>query len=344
MSQKKGHENDLKGLRLVHDHRWLRPMELGVFMWPRQATSIKSAEKIIRKWRAKKWIIERTLPGGAGTAIVLSERGAAQIGAQTGKDWGDHKEDEETGSSNWHPPAKWKHELYQSSLCARLTRMGYKVITENTIRSFIGKKKRIPDGIVIGDTFRCWLEVESARKSGKLLHEMIRNLIEVATEPETRVCLDIKVNGAMLAFSPTQKDERSYRLAHLSRAVRAIRKKARRDISLWLAIMEVDHIGAVMDVTLAPYVVKCDEAARVLDEIDWVHDDDGVRQGTWKNGIVFKNWRHGSTWAWEASIKAKGPDGRSRTLDSGTAPTAEEAARAAYGGAMRNLTLRELSD
>lgn len=349
MSQKKGHENDLKGLRLLHDHRWLRKEELGILMWPRQAASVKSAEKIIRKWRStkKKWIIERPLPKGAGTAIVLSERGAAHIGVTTGKDWGRHERNEQTKVSEWKPPRKWKHELYQSSLCACLTRLGYKVITEHTIRPWIAKKDRIPDGIVTGDTFRCWLEVESARKSGLLLRRMIRNLMSVATVPETRVCLDIKVTGAMLAFSRTQKDERPYRLAHLSRAVSAIRKEAQRDIPLILAIMEVDNAGAVIDVTLAKYVVKCDEASRVLDNVDWVRDDDRVWHGSWKNGIEFTYWRDGDKelpWSWEASIRTYGPHGQHRELGSGSARTAEEAKRAAYEGAMRNLTPDELGD
>jgi hypothetical protein len=352
MSQKKGHENDLKGLRLVHDHRWLRPEELGIFMWPKQKASLKSAEKIIRKWKAKKpkWIIDRPLPDGAGTAIVLSERGAAQIGAPTGKDWGDHELDEETGVSEWKPPRKWKHELYQSSLLACLTRLGYKVITERAIRSLTSRKKRIPDGIVTSPEFRCWLEVESARKTGPLHRTMVRTLISVATQPETKVFLDTTVNGAMLAFSSTQRDERTHRLAHLSRTVNAIRKEALRDIPLMLAIMEVDDAGAVIDVTLGRCVVKFDAAARVLDQVQWSRDDDGIWHGTWKRGIEFKYWPDGDAnlpWAWEASISTGGKGGerdRIRDLGSGHARTAEDAQRAAYSAAMRNLTSRELGE
>ena len=350
MSQEDGHKNDLKGLRLVHDHRWLRARELGFLMWRKQKNSLKSAERIIRRWRTKKWIIDRTLPDGAGTAIVLSEAGAAHIGASSGKDWGDHETNEKTGASEWKPPRKWKHELYQSSLLACFTILGYKVITERAIRSMVSRKDRIPDGMVTSAAFRCWLEVESSRKTGQLHRTMVRTLISAATQPETKVFLDTTVNGAMLAFSSTQRDERTHRLAHLSRTVTAIRKEATRDIPLWLAIMDVDDAGAVVDVTVGKYIVKFDAAARALDQVDWTRDEDGVWRGDWKNFVHFSYRPSGDPklpWAWEASISTGtvgGDRDRHRELDAGNARTADDAKRAAYDAAMRNLTSRELGE
>jgi len=152
----------------------------------------------------------------------------------------------------------------------------------------------------------------------------------------------------MLAFSCTQRDERIYRLAHLSRTVTAIRKEAVRDIPLMLAIVEVDSAGAVIDVTVGHFVVKCDEATRVLDKVEWTRDDDRVWHGHWKNGIEFTYWRDGDPslpWAWEASIttQVQGPErNATRELGSGNARTAAEAKKAACNAAMRNLTLKEL--
>lgn len=345
MSQRKGDENDRKGLRLIHQHRWLRARELGLFMWPRQKNPLKPAEFYIRKWKAKNWILERHLPGRAGRAFVLSERGAAHIGESSGKDWGVHEVDAVTGVSEWRPPKKWKHELLQSSLLACLALRGWQFIAEREIRSLGAREDRIPDGVVFLNELRCWLEVESSRKSGKLLTRMVHTLISVATQPETWVFTDFTVNAAMLAFSSEQRDERQYQLNHLSRVAARIQKEAQRDVPLILAIMKVDEDGAVTDVTLDKYVVQFDAASLELAKVEWVTDDQGVRHGFWKAGIEFRLTREENTeepWYWEVyqtDWDPRGAGGKERFLESGNARTAKDAERAAYEAAIYHVAL-----
>ncbi len=348
MSRSQGAKNDRKGLQIVNALRCVRPTELGAFLWPRQRTSRKSAEALVRKWDARGWIIRRPLPDGAGCAIVLSERGAAEIHGRSGKDWGDHHLDERTGESVWRPPKNWKHELLQVSLLAWLRRRGYRVIPERILRGRGAQEDRVPDAIVMMFDHVWWCEVEHARKGGKKLRAMVQTLMSVAVAGDVPVCEGITATGAMLALVLDERDERGYHLNHASRVVNAIRKKARRDIPLLLAIMRVDASGAVVDVITGIYTVKSDTAQRVLGSIDWARDGDGVWHGPWRNGIEFSYSRTtevGNRWYWRTTLsESKDHQRIEREVATGYARTAAEAKRAAYEAAVNNLTLRELGE
>lgn len=348
MSRERAAKNDRKGLQIIDGFRWIRPVELGAFLWPRSRFRRKNAEALVRKWEARNWIIRRPLPDGAGSAILLSERGAAEIGARTGKDWGDHHTDELTGESTWQPPKNWKHELLQVSLLAWLRRRGYRVIPERVLRGRGAQEDRVPDAIVMMFDHVWWCEVEHARKSGTKLHAMVQTLMSAAITRDMAVCDGVTATGAMLAFVADERDERGHHLNHASRVVNAIRKKARRDIPLMLAIMRVDANGAVEDVITGIYTVKSDTAQRVLGSIDWARDSDGVWHGSWRNGIEFSYSRTtevGNRWYWRATLSESEDHRRTeREVGSGYAKTAAEAKRAAYQAAVNNLTLRELGE
>lgn len=347
MSRNRGAKNDRKGLQIINGFRWIRPVELGAFLWPRSRFRRKNAEALLRKWEARGWIIRRQLPDGAGSAILLSERGAAEIGGgRSGKDWGDHHTDEVTGESKWQPPKIWKHELLQLSLLAWLRRRGYRVIPERALRGRGAQEDRVPDAIVMMFDHVWWCEVEHARKGGKKLHSMVQTLMSVAVAGNLPVCDGVTATGAMLALVADERDDRGYRLNHASRVVNAISKKALRDIPLLLAIMRVDANGAVEDVITGIYTVKSDIAQRVLGSIDWARDGDGVWHGPWRNGIEFSYSRTtevGNRWYWRTALSESKDHRRiEREVASGTAKTAAEAKRAAYEAAVNNLSLREL--
>lgn len=348
MSRVRGAKNDRKGLQIINALRWIRPVELGAFLWPRTRSSRKSAEALVRKWEARNWIIRRTLPDGAGSAILLSERGAAEIQGRTGKDWGDHHVDELTGETVWQPPKCWKHELLQASLLAWLRRRGYRVIPERVLRSRGAQEDRVPDAIVLMFEHVWWCEVEHARKGGKKLRGMVQTLMSVAITGDMPVCDGVRATGAMLAFVADERDDRGHHLNHASRVANAIRKQARRDIPLMLAIMHVDANGAVEDVTMGVYTIKSDTAQRVLASIDWTRDDDGEWHGVWRNGIEFRYARTtevGNRWYWRTTLsESKNHKRTEREVGSGTAKTAAEAKRAAYEAAVNGLTLRELGE
>jgi hypothetical protein len=346
MSRNRGAKNDRKGLQIIDAFRWIRPVELGAFLWPRSRLRRKNAEALVRKWETRHWIIRRPLPNGAGSAILLSERGAAEIQGRTGKDWGDHDVDELTGETEWQPPKGWKHELLQVSLLAWLRRRGYRVIPERILRGRGAQEDRVPDAIVMMFDHVWWCEVEHARKGGTKLRDMVQTLMSVAITGDMPVCDAVTATGAMLAFVADERDERGHRLNHASRVVNAIRKKARRNIPILLAIMHVDGHGAVEDVIMGIYTVKSDIAQRVLGSIDWARDGDGVWHGLWRNGIEFSYSRTtevGNRWSWRTTLSESEDHRRTeREVGSGTAKTAAEAKRAAYEAAVNNLTLKEL--
>ena len=348
MSRDRGAKNDRKGLQIINAFRWIRPVELGAFLWPRTRSSRKSAEALVRKWEARNWIIRRPLPDGAGSAILLSERGAVEIQGRTGKDWSDHQVDDQTGESVWQPPKSWKHELLQVSLLAWLRRRGHRIIPERIQRGRGAQEDRVPDAIVLMFDHVWWCEVEHARKSGPRLRAMVQTLMSAATTGEFPVYDGVLATGAMLAFVADERDDRGYHLNHASRVVNAIRKKALRDIPLLLAIMQVDAHGAVEDVIMGIYAVKSDIAQRVLGSIDWARDGDGVWHGLWRNGIKFSYSRTtevGNRWYWQKTLTESEDHRRNeREVGSGFAKTAAEAKRAAYEAAVNNLTLRELGE
>lgn len=348
MSRNRGASNDRKGMQIIQAFRWIRLAELASFLWPRSRLRRKNAEALLRKWEARNWIIRRPLPNGAGSAILLSERGAAEIQGRTGKDWGDHHVDELTGESVWQPPKSWKHELLQVSLLAWLRRRGYRVIPERILRGRGAQEDRVPDAIVIMFDHVWWCEVEHARKGGKKLRDMVQTLMTAAITGDMPVCDGVRATGAMLGFVADARDERGHHLNHASRVINAIRKQARQNIPIMLAIMQVDANGAVEDVTMGVYTVKSDTAQRVLGSIDWTRDGDGVWHGPWRNGIEFSYSRTtevGNRWYWRTALSESNDHRRTeREVGSGTAKTAAEAKRAAYEAAVNNLTLRELGE
>jgi hypothetical protein len=349
-----GADLDRRGLRWIDDFGWLRPSELGSLLWPKQPTYRKSAEVLVRKWLKQGWILRRKL-GDAGSAVVLTESGAArlnelspnQVQSRAGTRWGNHQ-----GGAAWSPPPAWRHELLQSSLLAWFRRhTHWEIVPERVLRRLGTGKNRVPDGLVFDHKVPVkreqtwWLEVENARKSGKAMQGMAEILIEIAHSQERSVCGDYVATAPMLAVVLGKKDDRGFQHAQALRAVEAIRRIADRDIRLMLAIIECDFVGAVRDVTYGWYTVPSSIVDRELELVEWETGDDGIRRGSWRHGVVLEIWKltepGTSGWGWAALLTHYNQRERREPeeLATGTAKKAKEAKRAAYYGAIRTLPL-----
>lgn len=213
--------------------KWLRPTELGRLMYPYDPFARKYAEKLVRKLMLLKMLIARPLPGHqAGTAYVLSARGAAQLnewsragGYRSGKDWGTTKE------GGWAPPDSWRHDLIAAGvLTFTAQREGFDALPEAILRGQVPDAEKHPDGIVIdrnkGNSY--WVEVEFSRKSGRNIDHMVRAVVKAArgTPLVSYDCIqDTPVTHGLVAIPREARDERGYKLNHWFRIESAIRKK-----------------------------------------------------------------------------------------------------------------------
>lgn len=224
-------EHAASALRLIHRFTWLRPTELGRFLYPGNKHSRKYAEKLLRKLIAMQLVIARKLPGrGAGTAYVLGSRGAAQLdtwagtakGYSSGKDWGS------IHHGMWAPPTSWRHDLWAVGVLSHLAeRAGHEVLPEPYLRRTHPYATKYPDAILVrrDKGFSAWLEVESARKSGKNLEQLVRAVIGASRgNPASYFdeIQDVPVKVGIIAMALGAQDERGYHLDHWGRFERKL--------------------------------------------------------------------------------------------------------------------------
>lgn len=359
-----GHELDRVGLLWLHGFRWLRPRELGALLWPEQPTYPKSGERRLRIWRERHWVIERELPDGLGTAILLGERGVealadltqGRVRTRSGKDWGEQvKREDRTGAVRWvwEPPRVWRHELLQASLAAWLRRNypTWVLYPERLLRR-PNSDDRVPDLLVIADDYpggarTFWCEVENARKSGQLMHTMARTLIDVATRGRT--IRGLRATHAMLAFVVEQRDERGNRLRHGSRVRAAIQAHAEADVPIMVAPLEVNDATGATEVIRAGWgmtKLPADAEVRELKALHWETCDDGWRRAEWRYGVVLEVTRadDGDGWVWRAVWRDRSREHRGeRELDGGRAPTRDEARAAAFKAGRSKVPLTAIA-
>lgn len=261
-------EHAAKALRLIHHFFWLRPTELGRFIYPRNPHGRKYAEKLVRKLKVMRLVLSRKLPGrGAGTAYVIAARGAAQLstwagiakgGYASGKDWG------VIHDGMWSPPSNWRHDLLAIGVLSHLAEnSGTEVISEAHLRRTVPDARKHPDGLVVcrSKGFSLWLEVESTRKSGKNLEYLVRALIGASRgKPEAYYdeIQDVPIRLGMLAISERSYDERGYSLDHWGRFERKLRSMGglKSPVSILFCKMIVRGVGVhsikLENVTLLP--------------------------------------------------------------------------------------------
>ena len=76
-------ENWTLAMTAVAKFGWLRAREIGNVLWPNNQTRHVAGARLIRRLVKEKLLIERTLPFGFGTAVVLSKKGADFVNNET---------------------------------------------------------------------------------------------------------------------------------------------------------------------------------------------------------------------------------------------------------------------
>lgn len=241
------YECSVIALNHIHNFGWLRAAELGRLLWPNSAYSQKYAERWARMAIENQIVIPRRLPGKAGTALVLSKRGADLLldfgvrGAKSNKDWGESEE------GIWHVPRWWRHDLLSAGVLSLLASVGFTILPERQIRRQNPGLQKYPDGLAFkvqdGATYSYWLEVESARKTGKSMTLMAANLVDVASGASPTLSY-LTPNRGLVALCKGAEDERGYQLNHATRVKNAVyRQLGEHEIELDFLYLNKKGVG-----------------------------------------------------------------------------------------------------
>lgn len=286
-------QNDLRGLRWVHEFGWLRAPELGTLMWPKNATSAEAANRLIRSWVARKLVLVRELPDRAGKATVLALAGVRLLAehgyeARTGKDIGTMSE------TGWTPPHSWRHDLIAAGVLANMAKRGYSVIAEQTLRRIPTKSPKLPDGLLCcPDGQWLWLEVEHSTKTGKNLQQLGKALALAATG-EIHEVGGQRCSRAMVAYIDT-RDTRGHNINHKSRVTKAISEQAKEPIEVLFAHCELRG-ASVAKVTITKERIepgKVFAVLRVMNAHGWKEKDD-------EPGVMYSMYSQYIAYVWPA--------------------------------------------
>lgn len=312
------YRNDIEGLCWIHRFGWLRSSELGRLMWPGDKFSRTRADRIIRGWLTRKLVIGRQLPDGARRAVVLSDAGArllkaaGEASARSGKDWG------ETDGTCWSPNLAWQHDLITAGVLSQLFERGYNVLPEKIIRRDNPQLTKIPDGLAWKDDIAIWLEVESARKTGKAMADLA-NAIVIVASGQSKVVSGHKPSLAMVAYVMDASDERGHDLNHRQRVITAIQKTAKQDVQLLWAQCSLAGCG-VGTTKFQQERIAADRASRVLKVLNaggWKDDDRGCLVSTYGpiTAVVWKD----DTMGWSYLLEGEGAEETAHQADNKTA-------------------------
>lgn len=278
-SIEKRRQNDLAGLLFVHYFGWLRAIELGALLFPKNATSAEAANRIIRGWDQRRLVIVRELPDRAGKAIVLATAGVRFLSenghkSSSGKDLGS------TAAGVWKPPASWRHDLIAAGVLGELRKQGYGVVPETELRRRSNDCPKLPDGLLKGlDGQWIWLEVEHARKTGRHLQDLGK-AIALAATGEIKSIAGCNATAALVAYVENE-DEREYAIDHRSRVLKAISEYAPKPLKVALAHCTLKGAG-IASLTITEVVVEPKRALavlRVLNAGKWLQLENGIQQG-----------------------------------------------------------------
>lgn len=277
-------QNDRDGLLALDHYGWLRPQELGTFLWCHATHRTKYAERLTRRWMQAGYVLPRRLPDHQGTAFVLAARGVRHLescgySAQSGTDWGC------TQKGVWQPPLSWRHDLIAHGILLHLFQSAslsgirdISLVPENQIRRHAPLRSKIPDGLAVlksesGQVRTIWLEVECARKSGHSMQGLAQGILDVSAGRASPV-FGFQPTEVWVAYVRDSLDERRMQLNHRERVSAALQRlgKARCSLSFCEVVLKgagVDHF------TLCPCTIEGDEVAAKrarLDQIGWVPD------------------------------------------------------------------------
>ncbi len=264
-------ENDLAALRFIHYFGWLRIVDLARLMKHPNASALEAGARLARQLIARRLVLARRLPEGAGQALVLATAGVRllaehDIAGTCGKSIG------QTGEGKWQPPLDWKHAaLAHGVLCELFTR-GYRILPEAELRRSFGGMSKLPDGLVLTPDRKqwLWLEVENARKSGPHMRHLAHAIVAVANA-QVKVGR-IQPSGCMVAYWHGSVDERGYQLDHRARVSKAVAAVAKQDIPLtFVECMRKGAVG-IAQLELQEVSIQADRATAVL---NWLQANGG---------------------------------------------------------------------
>ncbi|WP_345796273.1 hypothetical protein [Castellaniella sp. MT123] len=274
-SQQQRKENIIDALYFIHQHGWLRPIEMGVHLWPQNAFPRAPGYALAKVLQEKRLVRGVVLPDKAGTALVLARRGAALL-----------REDGIAGAQaqeRWRPSSSWRHELIAAGTLATLYKYGWDVLPEAEIRRRVNLRDtlKLPDGLARDPEGRWWwIECEQARKSGPQLRRMA-SYVSAVGNGETEIC-GVRTTGTMIAYPHEARDEGGHRIDHRLRVTHAIETWAWGPVPIiWASCTMhgagVQSIATEME-TLHPDAAR--RVRRVLDARKWQPDESGVLVGT----------------------------------------------------------------
>jgi hypothetical protein len=286
--------NDRNGLDWVHRFGWLRTFELGSLLWrdthTQEQSRTRQANRLARSWVERGLVLERVLPEGAGRALVLANGGVRLLSdygveANTGKDIGKLIE------GKWLPPLTWRHDLLAAGVLIDLYSKGFEVLPEAHIRRRAGKLVKIPDGLAIKDKTVYWLEVESARKTGKAMRELADALCVVAKGNAAPIC-GHKPTNALVAYPADLKDERGHALSHRTRVRAAVAEAARSDVLIEWAACTSRGAAGVGAIKYERETVQANRAAAILKRMEW-------NPSTEEEGVLVASYGKNTAYVWE---------------------------------------------
>ena len=303
-------ETEVRALQLIHEHKWLRPTELGILLFNRHTR--KYASKLLTKLRKDRLIIERQLPERQGKALLLGKNGAALLRengilAKSGKDWGTLTDKE------FRPSLTYKHDLLVAATAAALVDE-YDIETERNLEAYLcgAIPTKVPDGLLVRWDDResyVWLEVESARKTGRQytkkgyqpqaghFQKLINALIDAARGTTWGVVgREFRIKGACVAYDINAKNELGHKIDHRGRIERAIKAQIASDIEIMFVGLELSPTLVVTAVHRETVLLHSDKQQRLLNELCWHKDPTGAetaRERRYRLSVQFVDgWRY----------------------------------------------------
>jgi hypothetical protein len=270
----KGLENELQALQAIHRFGWLRPQEIGRYIWPGSKHSEVYGVRIGLKLQKSEMVISRKLPRHCGTALVLSKRGAARlrevgINAFSGKDIGMSVGDA------WIPRKSWEHDLLCSSILILASEKfhykNFKFYSEREIINSYPSAIKVPDGFIYNDAGSAlWVEVENTKKSGHHIVKMVRNAINVSRYGEELFGKNCK--NVVFAYPEFSEDNRGFKVNHRMHLINAIKPLLEPGFNMEVTLFKIKQkSGAAVSIDVEVLVLESDvtrKKARNLMEID----------------------------------------------------------------------------
>lgn len=298
--------NDRDGLNWLAKFGWLRTHELGKLLWPGNKTCRQQADRLARSWLERKLVLARELPNHTGRALVLATAGVRllrEIGieAESGKDIG------ELIDGKWRAPMAWRHDLICAAVLAELYEKGYEILPEAYIRKHAGNIAKIPDGLAVRGQTVLWLEVESARKSGRSMRELANALCLVAASETVKV-MGHKPNHALVAFAINAKDENGNAITHRTRVRNAVALEAKKPTQISFAVCERKGYAGIGSIKFETEKIIDSTAAKVrkvLDSVGWNEDSNGCLASNYGQQLCYIGENEFGGWGFV--VKGKDP-------------------------------------